>query len=135
MTVSPLGVLCGIDLVDLTGFAHSLDRGGEGFLRKCFSEEEIAECAGGTESLAGRFAAKEATAKALGTGIRGITLDQIVVEKNAVGKPRLRLTGDALRLSREQGWISHDLSISHSEISACAMVVVLRESEECEHSD
>lgn len=129
MTEPSLQVSCGIDLVDLDDFRKSVRLGGDNFLRKCFSHEEIQECAGRPESLAGRFAAKEATTKALGTGIRGITLDQIVIAKNKVGKPHLRLAGDALRLSKEQCWVSHDVSISHSENSACAVVVALRESE------
>ncbi len=133
MKRSHFEVSCGVDLVDLSGFRKSLQHGGQEFLHACFVEEEIVECAGRAESLAGKFAAKEALTKALGTGIRGVTLSQIVVEKNGAGKPRLRLIGEALRLSEEQGWVSHDLSITHSDVSACAIVVILRENENHEH--
>lgn len=122
-----LSVACGIDLVDLHEFRMSLRNGGENFLGKCFAQEELDECAGNTESLAGRFAAKEAVTKALGTGIRGLTLDQIVVTKNGVGKPGVQLRDDALRMSQDQGWVSCDVSVAHSVHSACAVVVALRE--------
>lgn len=128
-----VSVACGVDLVDLHAFRKSLRHGGEGFLGKCFVQEELDECAGSTESLAARFAAKEAVTKALGTGIRGLTLGQIVVTKNGVGKPGVQLRDDALRASQEQGWVSWDVSISHSEHSACAVVVaLLKESGELE---
>jgi phosphopantetheinyl transferase (holo-ACP synthase) len=65
--------------------------------------------------------------KALGTGIRGLTLDQIVVTKNGVGKPGVQLRDDALRMSQDQGWVSCDVSVAHSVHSACAVVVALRE--------
>jgi holo-[acyl-carrier protein] synthase len=118
-------IRCGLDLVHLERFRRSLAHGGDEFLKTCFSCEELDECAESVESLAGRFAAKEAALKALGTGIRGITLHDVVTTKTTVGKPELRLLGNALELSRTQGWISHDVSISHSEVSACAMVVAL----------
>jgi len=126
--VTPMfSVACGIDLVDLDEFRTSLQHGGENFLGRCFVQEELDECAGNTESLAARFAAKEAVTKALGTGIRGLTLDQIVVTRNGVGKPGLQLRDDALRISRDQGWVSCDVSVTHSAHSACAVVVALRQ--------
>ncbi len=128
-----LSVSCGIDLVDLNEFRTSLHQGGENFLSKCFVQEELDECASNEGSLAARFAAKEAVTKALGTGIRGLTLDQIVVTRNSVGKPAVQLRDNALRLSQAQGWVSCDVSITHSTHAVCAMVVALRkESEECE---
>ena len=124
-----ISVTCGIDLVDLHEFRASMEHGGENFLSKCFVREELDECEGNADSLAARFAAKEAVTKALGTGIRGLTLDQIVVTRNRVGKPQVQLRGDALRLSQDQGWASCDVSITHSAHTACAVVVALRNGE------
>jgi holo-[acyl-carrier protein] synthase len=67
----------GIDLIEIARIAHSIERFGERFLHRVYTSQEIAYCSGkraSAESFAARFAAKEAGAKALGTGIsRGVT--------------------------------------------------------------
>src|SRR3712207_2315513 len=61
----------GVDIVDIDRIAQAVTRWGEPFLRRVFTEREVADAAGRMSSLAARFAAKEAVAKALGTGLLG----------------------------------------------------------------
>ena len=89
----------GNDLCDITRIQHSLDRFGERFTKRCFTEierrkaDQRADRAG---TYAKRFAAKEACSKALGTGIRGIRWQEMGVVNLPSGQPTLHLTGLAL---------------------------------------
>jgi len=89
----------GIDLCDIRRIESSLERFGERFVRRCFTEVEQAKSDGRAAraaSYAKRFAAKEACAKALGTGIaRGVAWKDMGVVNLPSGKPTLRLTGAA----------------------------------------
>src|SRR5688500_3873269 len=96
----------GIDLVEVERIAHAATRWGDHFLRRVFSEQELLDANGRATSLAARFAAKEAAAKALGAGIRGVGAGDaagitgvgwhdIEVERLPSGQPRLRLYGRA----------------------------------------
>jgi holo-[acyl-carrier protein] synthase len=76
------------------------------------------------ESLAARFAAKEAFAKALGTGFRGFALRDVCVIADALGKPSLALYGAARERLRENGADAVHLSLSHDGGVACAFVVL-----------
>jgi holo-[acyl-carrier protein] synthase len=104
-----------------------LDRYGERFLKRVFTSDEISYCRGRAPNLAGRFAAKEATMKALGTGVRGVSWKDIEVIRAESGAPSVKLHGRAkARAERLQvGEIS--LSISHSREFAVAFVVAQRE--------
>ena len=91
----------GTDLCDITRVAASLDRFGDRFAHRCFTDIERARSdgrAGRAASYAKRFAAKEACAKALGTGIRdGVAWRDMGVVNLPSGKPSMRLTGGAAR--------------------------------------
>ena len=120
-------VLCGIDIVDIERIKSDVLN--EGFRERVFTADEIKYCENkkikSFESYAARFAAKEAFAKALGTGFtRGISLKDIEIERTE-GKPRFRLHNKALEILKEQGSYTMDLSISHNETSALASVVIL----------
>lgn len=117
------GLFCGTDLVELASFGRYLEVGGEHFLRRIFTERELENCGGRLPRLAARFAAKEAVAKALGTGIRGIDWTEMEIRNDMRGRPLLRLHGRAARRAaklRLSGWT---ISLSHSEIFALAFVV------------
>lgn len=93
----------GSDLIDIRRVEKTLSRFGERFIRRCFTETEIAKAerrrAAGTHiaTYAKRFAAKEACSKALGTGFsNGVFMRDIGVVNNAAGQPGLVLTGGAL---------------------------------------
>jgi holo-[acyl-carrier protein] synthase len=88
----------GTDLCDIRRIEKSLQRWGDRFTRRCFTETERAKAdrrADRAGTYAKRFAAKEACSKALGTGIRGIRWQEMGVVNLPSGQPTLRLTGKA----------------------------------------
>jgi holo-[acyl-carrier protein] synthase len=118
----------GTDLIETGRVEASIARFGERFLERIFSPEEIAYCQrkkNAAESFAARFAAKEAGAKALGTGIsRGVTWREFEVNREASGKPSLHLSGRAAELAGAMGVRRIQLSLTHSREFALAVVVV-----------
>jgi holo-[acyl-carrier protein] synthase len=118
----------GVDLIEVERIAHSIERYGERFLRRVYTDHEIAYCnrkRGSAESFAARFAAKEAGAKALGTGIsRGVTWNEFQVARNPGGRPILELRGRAALLATELGVRAISLSLTHTSGLAMATVVM-----------
>jgi len=116
----------GIDLVEVPRIARSLERFGERFLRRVFTEEEIAYCAARgapAESFAARFAAKEAAAKALGTGIQqGVTWREMEVRRLPGQRPTLHFTGRARAIAGQLGVTRVSLSLTHTRALAMATV-------------
>lgn len=120
----------GVDIVEVARIREMLARHEDQFLNRCFTPREQADAAGAgkrrEERLAGRFAAKEATLKALGTGWRhGIAWTEIEVTPNDAGAPQLALTGQALRFAASKGITDWLLSISHTDTNAIASVIAL----------
>jgi holo-[acyl-carrier protein] synthase len=113
----------GVDVVDLAQFRRDLGVGGKRFLRRIYTQSELAHCDGREEKLAARFAAKEAVAKALGTGIRGIGWQEIEIVSGTNGEPRVLLHGRARDRAAALGLASWSLSLTHSASVALAMVV------------
>ncbi len=117
----------GTDLIETRRVQESIDRFGERFLQRIFTAGEIAYCTrkkNSAESFAARFAAKEAGAKALGTGIsRGVTWKEFEVKREASGRPSLHLTGRAEELAQAMGVRRVQLSLTHSRELAMAVVV------------
>jgi len=99
-------------------------------LERFFHPEEIQLCfsrgKSGAQSLAARFAAKEAFGKALGTGLSGITLKDIAVFNRESGKPELKLTGTARYAMDKSGADRVHLSLTHERETAIAMIVLER---------
>jgi holo-[acyl-carrier protein] synthase len=120
----------GVDLIEVERIARSIERYGERFLRRVSTDHEIASCSrkrSGAESFAARFAAKEAGAKALGTGIsRGVTWNEFQVVRNPGGRPVLELRGRAALLAKELGVRAISLSLTHT--ASLAMATVMMES-------
>ena len=118
----------GIDATDLPRVSDILERYGDRFLRRVFTDGEIAYCTKRRDPvphLAGRFAVKEAAMKALGTGqSRGVTWKDIEVVRGD-GPPRLRLHGGAARRAEEMGVQQSLVTITHSETLAFAQVLLL----------
>lgn len=119
------GEICsiGVDVVDIDDFAVQTIVGGTAFLESVFTPGELGYAAGRIDRLATRFAAKEAAAKALGTGIRGFHLIDVEVETGATGEVSLRLRGRATRVAEEQGIDSLFLTMSRDAGLALAAVV------------
>lgn len=118
----------GVDIVSTERLARLCDCYGDRFLRRVFSRREI-EVAGQratlAERLGTRFAAKEATMKALGTGWRGgVQFTQIEVRKHPSGVPEIVLSGAARERARELGVTRIHVSLSHEIDKAMAVVIL-----------
>lgn len=119
----------GVDLIEINRIRRAITRHGDRFLQRVFTAAELAQSCGRLESLAGKFAAKEATAKALGTGIwrHGIGWTDIEVHKDPEsGAPSLVLHNAASHRAALLGHQSWSLSISHDRTHAVAFVVSLQ---------
>ena len=122
----------GSDLIDIRRIEKSLDRFGERFVRRCFTEVEQAKSDGRAAraaSYAKRFAAKEACAKALGTGIaKGVSWTEMGVVNDPSGRPTLALTGRAaerLAALTPPGFRPRiDITITYDHPLAQAFVVI-----------
>lgn len=118
----------GFDATDIPRVRGTFDRYGERFLRRVFTDGEIAYCTrrrNPVPHLAARFAAKEATMKALGTGhSRGVLWKDIEVVRVS-GPPQLRLHGGAASRAARMQVRSSLLTITHSEALAMAQVLLL----------
>lgn len=113
----------GVDIIEIARIEGTLARHGQRFLRRVYTPEELAYCQGMVARLAARWAAKEATAKALGTGLGDVHWRDIEVVCDGRGAPHLRLHGRASALARDAGIVRLALSISHSREYAVALVV------------
>lgn len=120
------GVAVGADLVEVERIAQTVQRFGLRFLQRIFTAEELQESRSRMTWLAGRFAAKEACAKALGTGVGAqAAWRDMRVLRLPNGKPELRLSGDAAARAAALGLIAFDLSIAHTRQYAMAVVIGL----------
>lgn len=113
----------GIDLVEQERLVRTWERYGDRFLHKVFTPTELAQAHGRIQRLGGRFAAKEACAKALGTGIGTIRWHDIEIIRLPSGKPGLQLHGAAAERARLLGLTTFDVSISDTHGHALAVVV------------
>jgi holo-[acyl-carrier protein] synthase len=122
----------GVDLVDCNRLAEAIGRHGERFLNRIYTKNELAYCRGRKrelEHLAGRFAAKEAVLKLLGTGWKdGIAWTDIEVVNTPSGKPVVKLTGQCRLIADQQGLSSILISISHIDTHAIASAIASAES-------
>ena len=116
----------GIDMVEIDRIAQSIERYGDRFLTRIFTPGEIAYCQrkkNSAESFAARFAAKEAGAKALGTGIQhGVTWKELEVRRLPGHRPNLYFSGRAQEIAAELGVRHISLSLTHSTTTAMAAV-------------
>ena len=120
----------GVDLVRVDRLARVLERFGERFLQRVFTDREIAYCQSkakqGVYQLAQRFAAKEAFSKALGVGLRegGIRWKDVEVLPDARGKPEIKVAGRAAQLCEELDIRGMHLSLTDEGNHAVAVVVL-----------
>ncbi len=116
-------IRCGVDMIECERIAAGIDRLGERFLNRFFTPGERQDCGGKAYRLAARFAAKEAVAKALGSGIGDIRWVEIEIRTSAKRRPKLLLHGKADELAKELGLAEWDISLSHSDTLAIAIAV------------
>ncbi len=117
----------GIDIVEVERIQKSIEKK-DGFLRLVFSPEEITYCqgqAGVFQSFAGRFAAKEAFFKALGTGWVGdLAFHEVSIKNDEHGRPFIQLSGKTKEALQDKENCTFHLSISHTKHYATAFVII-----------
>ena len=117
----------GADIIAIDRIKKAITKDSK-FTDKIFSTEEIEYCNSKLRKeihFAGRFAAKEAFFKALGTGWRdGMKWTEINIVNNDLGKPEVRISGKTLEFFRELGMVNINLSISHTKEFAVAFVII-----------
>jgi len=118
----------GIDVVEVPRFAAALTRHGRRLEERLFTDRERADCEGRADrvqSLAARFAAKEAAFKALGTGwAEGVAFRQIEVQRAENGAPSLRFHGRAAERADQMGAPRAHVSLTHQPGVAAAVVLL-----------
>jgi len=115
----------GVDMIEVERIDDAILRYGHRFFERFFTEQELIDANGRTPALAARFAAKEAVAKALGTGIGEVGWLEIEILTGPRREPILLLHGDALRVSRELGLSRWTVSLSHTHEHAVAVAVAM----------
>lgn len=113
----------GIDVVDIQSLDRDIAVGGRRFLERIFTKRELEACPGTHDQLAARFAAKEAVAKVLGTGIRGVDWRDIEILPTEAFTNGVVLHGPALSIAQERQMNRIQLSISCTASLAVALAV------------
>ena len=120
--------LCsGVDLIEIERVQEAIERHGDRFLNRIFTPFELAEVLDNSASLAVRFAAKEAVAKALGTGIGVVCWQDIEIRRGPERQPELHLHGAAAQMAEQLGLVHWSISLSHTQNIAIAMAVGIGE--------
>jgi holo-[acyl-carrier protein] synthase len=124
-----VNIAVGIDIIEVGRVRKVFEKHGERFLRRVFTEKEVQQCRRGgvvrATRLAGRFAAKEAISKALGTGLHGVTWHEVEVVQLRSGRPTVTLYGNARRRAELLGLSAFDVSIADlAELSIAVAVAV-----------
>jgi holo-[acyl-carrier protein] synthase len=129
LSAEDFGLLLGLDVTEVDRIAALLERHGERFLDRIFRDGEIRRTRrqplAFAQHVAGRFAAKEAAMKALGTGWRGVAFRDIEVGRDARGKPLLRFHARALDRAASLEVVRGEVSITHGRDVAAAVVVLV----------
>lgn len=117
---------CGIDMIENARVVEGIERFGDRFLNRFFTPGERQDCNDQPHRLAARFAAKEAVAKALGTGIGDVSWREIEIRcNNPRNRPTLFLHGEAAKVAAEMGLTQWDISLTHTADYAAAVAVAL----------
>lgn len=122
----PRGILgIGLDMIELQRIEAAWQRFGPRFLARILTPDEQRDVGNPprVNSLAARFAAKEAVAKAMGTGIRGFAFTDIEVVPDKLGRPTVTLHGEAARIAASKGIQTVWVSLTHSASMAAATAV------------
>ena len=115
----------GIDLIEIDRVEKAVVRHGRRFLERVYTPAELAICTNRIDSLAARFAAKEAVAKALGAGIGRICWQEIEIARGPANEPVLHLYGMAAEIAEELGLYTWSISLSHTAGHAIAVAAAI----------
>ena len=120
-------VSSGVDIVEVERIDRAILRHGQRFFHRFFTSNELVDAGGRTPALAARFAAKEAVAKALGTGIGEVRWKEIEILKGPRKEPMLHLSGRANEIASELKIVAWSISLSHTHEHAVAIAIALRQ--------
>ncbi len=123
---SGVNVAVGVDIIEVDRVRKVYEHHGERFLQRIFTEMEVRQCRGKATRLAGRFAAKEAISKALGTGLHGVAWREMEVVQLRSGRPSVRLHGKAKQRAELLGLSAFDVSIADLQTFSIAIAVGLQ---------
>jgi|SRR5687767_1547535 len=115
----------GVDLIEIARIQEMISRHGRHYLERIYTSAELEQSGKRTESLAGRYAAKEAVSKALGCGIGEVAWREIEILGDEQNAPVLTLHGAAENKAKELGLTTWSVSISHSQSHTVAFVVAI----------
>jgi len=113
----------GVDIIEIERIRHAISRWNGHFLNRIYTQAELALCRGRVPELAARFAGKEAISKALGTGLLGVSWQEMEVLADIRGKPLVCLHRRAADRAAKLGLAEFAISLSHSQDYAVAFVV------------
>tara|TARA_Y100000590_G_scaffold431436_1_gene546206 strand:- start:79 stop:486 length:408 start_codon:yes stop_codon:yes gene_type:complete len=116
-------LITGVDIIEIERVKIIAKKYGDRFLKRIYTPSERKYCRGRAPQLASRFAAKEATMKALGTGVRGVGWKDIEIKREKGKAPYIQLHGRALNRAKTIELSELALSLSHSKDFAVASVV------------
>jgi holo-[acyl-carrier protein] synthase len=117
------GLHTGVDLIEVERVRMAIERHGDRFLKRIYTQAELDQLNGNLPSLAARFAGKEAVAKALSTGIGDVSWLEIEILRGPSHEPVLNLFGAAKDLAQKRGISNWSISLSHTHVHALAFVV------------
>lgn len=121
-----VNVAVGVDIIEVERVKKVYEHHGERFLKRVYTEEEVRQCRGKATRLAGRFAAKEAISKALGTGLRGVSWREMEIVQLRSGRPTVRLHGVAKLRAQQLGLSAFDVSIADLAQFSIAIAVAVQ---------
>ncbi|HLH62853.1 MAG TPA: holo-ACP synthase [Ktedonobacteraceae bacterium] len=121
-----VNVAVGIDIIEVDRVRKVYERHGERFLKRVYTEMEVRQCRGKPTRLAGRFAAKEAISKALGTGLHGVAWREMEIVQLRSGRPTVTLHGNARRRAELLGISAFDVSIADLNAFSIAVAVAIQ---------
>jgi len=110
----------GIDILEISRIKEAIERWGDRFLRRVYTEAELLLCGNKARALAVRFAGKEAIMKLLGTGVRGVSWRDVEILAYPSGKPLLNFYGGAQKEAERLGLSDIAISLAHSDEYAVA---------------
>ncbi len=113
----------GTDIVEIERIRLAIERWGDRFLKRVYTEAELSVYGSRTHTLAASFASKEAVMKLLGTGARGVAWREIETLYHPGGKPQIKLNGRAKKVAEKLGIKEIDVSMSHTRKYATATAI------------